>query len=605
VPTFAAKVALGLRDDFTRAVVTRFDRLGRAAERVGKRIGRALGRGARGAAKAFGGVAKGVAGVASGAAIAGVAAARERVINLEESLTDLQVQGGLTAEETENFRGVAAKLSKQTGIAKTDVLGAAKAMVNLEGKAGASAKKMDVLTRATVAVKEVDDDAREVMDDLAGVMFALNAAFFEGKGSAEELEGALSAAIEAGKQGSIPLGEMGTVLQQVASQFKSVTGRGTEGAADLAAALQVARVGFGSAAEAGTGLKALIGSLTGNAKLFNKHGVKVFNVAKDGTKTLKPLREIFTQIGNSKLAKDPTLLQKAFGSKEALIFFQALDQNVDKWNDISSAARESTAVADDFFTKNASKAAQARQAMNDVDQAFEKAFNAERLEGFNAALKALAAGIGGILDGINAVSNALGNAIIDVSGIEEKLQKKQEAQSLELRQAQEFSTGKIGKAQSARAARHGVVDSELQQIQVARLLVRDAEREGFIKDGQVQTGKVAQRSRAAGQDKKSTIDARVRGLQEAMALAQANEGRELRTSVVDRRVLPSGEVVNVRATNEQAKQTAFTRDAQVLAVQMARPIQQMADSVVKSNATLSQRLGLLESKSGKGRRRRR
>jgi len=347
------------------------------------------------------------AGFAGAAAVTAVVV--DQILEFEDALTSLAIQANLSAAETDNMRNAVKRVSTATGIAQEDVLGAADALVNLEGIAGANVEKMELLAKASLATGAP-------MKDLAGVSFALKNAF--GLTDPASLERGLNAVIDAGKQGSIPLGEMATVLQQVAVTFSEVSAQGPAGAAQLSAALQVAREGFGSAAEAGTGLNALIGSLTGKAKEFRKFGVKVFDIESDGTKVLKPINEILDQIGNSRLAKDPNLLQTAFGSSEALKFFKALDRGRDRYDELAATALRSNAIQEDSQKRLNSQAQKYKQGLNDVKLAVQAAFTPEAVQAMVEALKGFAATLGVSLELLGKAQQLFSSFV--TSGVDEE-----------------------------------------------------------------------------------------------------------------------------------------------------------------------------------------
>lgn len=329
----------------------------------------------------------------------------DKAIAYEDQLFAIRRQGGLTQEQIDEIDATARRLSSTFGESRGDMLAGVSALVDLQGAAAATPENMELMAKAMLAVKDPTRDIAEQMQEMAGITFALNNAFkFKDAGEAED---ALSAVIQAGKDGSIPLGEMGQVLQQVAADFAKVADGGKMGAAQLSAALQVARTRFGSAAEAGTGLKNLIGSLTGNAARFAKSGVKVFDKLPDGRKTLKPLSEIMDQIGRSKLAKDPEALQKAFGSKEALTFFEALSSNKDAYDGLVKAALESKAVQEDSFSTLNSKGQQYRKGLQDIENAMTDAFDKETITFVVEAFKGFAGILNGIVKELHDIQQAL------------------------------------------------------------------------------------------------------------------------------------------------------------------------------------------------------
>lgn len=379
--SFPISVALRLKDLFSGSLNRIFNRAERRAAKAGDRMGAKL---RKGIGKRVAGVGRKVgAGAASvlGVGLAGgLAQAGARVRDFERKLEDVRVQMGRTRPEADELRQAIKDISSETNVSRATILDGAEAIANLQGNTTELNEKLDVLARATVA-------SRAPVADLASTWDALDKAFFRGAGSAEDMEGALSAAIEAGKQGSIPLSEMGVLLGRVATQFDDVAVSGKAGIADMVAALQVVKGrGFGEAAEAATGMNAAIKQLIARAPQLKKLGVKVFE-KKDGKRQLRDLRTILDQFEKRGL-KDPLKLQQALKDSKAIKFIGALlDKDVRaKWDEIANSAAKSQSVQTDFADKMTSAGAKIEESLNRISNAMDDAFTPERVRILSDAL---------------------------------------------------------------------------------------------------------------------------------------------------------------------------------------------------------------------------
>lgn len=447
------------------------DKVDRKLNKAAKRGPGRLRRAGKAAGQAAGSVAVGVA--------AAMGASLRRVVAFEDSLDAIRVQAGATEDETNGLRNQINATSRATGINRDVVAEAVNALVNLEGGSAATAENISLMGRASKATGATGKD-------LAGIMFALGKAF--DIQSTEEMEAALGAVTQIGKDASVPLEELGTVLQQVATQFDDVSVAGVAGAADLTAALQVARGAFGSPAEAATGLKRAIGALTGRSAELRALGVEVFNVGEEGVKTLKPFREILDQIAQTELVKDPTLLKETLSSAPALTFVQALQENRKEWDRLADSAGTAGVIQTDFLDRAGSQAGQVQVALNELALAQDEAFTPERLAAYIEALKV---GVGLLVDTINFFSDVgegigdLGALIVE-RGIQRELKKNQLI-------ADQLATdkGTVPKSLQRQLEAEGFRGEELRN-EAARRQVRQAEREGLIQDGAVQSSRVGE-----------------------------------------------------------------------------------------------------------------
>lgn len=472
---FPLSAVLGLRDNLTRPALRAFDRVKDAGIRAGKRVSKSFS--GKNLAKGIGEGLSGAGGLLGLGSVAGIMAAGAQVVDFEKTLQGLSTQAGYTTGQVDDLRKRIDQVSLQTGMARDEVLAMADTIINLEGAAGFSAEKMELLARASVA-------ANAPAEDLAKVMFSLNASFFDGEGKAADMEGALSAVIQAGKEGSIPLNEMAQVLQQVSSEFDDFSQAGKNGAAELAAALQVMRTSFGGASEAGTGLSALVGNLTrdaGKLKKLSKGAVRVFET-KNGVKTLRSLNAILDDIAKSELWRDPELLAKAFGSKEALKAVRALIEQREKYDELALAARNSNAVQEDFNKNINSQSGRLSKAMNELKNSIAQAFTPEVLEAFALVLGNVAQTIGWVVTKI-ADAAKLADRLADWVA-EQEGKRQREMPQLLLEQARAFGRGEIAGNQRENLARRGFDESQFSAA-AARQILDEARSRDLIRDGAI------------------------------------------------------------------------------------------------------------------------
>ncbi len=323
-------------------------------------------------------------GVAVG--VAGLAVIGKQVLDFEEGLTRLAIQAKQGSEFIGRMRDTVTSLSRETGIAREQILAAANGIVNLEGAAGFSEEKLRVLVRTNLATGAS-------MDTLAGIAFALNKQFFNGTASAEELEGALGAITAAGKEGSIPLDQMASILRKVAPIMAKTGATGKKAAADLSALLQVGALGaFGGPEEIATGFKSFVRAAEKSRDRLKKlGGFDPFREVAGGGAELKDIRTLLADIGNSKLAKRPDLLIKALGRGEAADFGVAILKNIDLFEGLAQEAERAGDVIKrdaEFFQK--SVAGRTKISFNKMKLAIVEAFTPARIEAFASGMEKLA-----------------------------------------------------------------------------------------------------------------------------------------------------------------------------------------------------------------------
>lgn len=325
-------------------------------------------------AGAVGGVAAGV----TGRAMSFAEDVGRDVLAVEKAMTRLQIAGGATAVEMATFRQRMLEVSTATGVAQRDLVAGAAAYQGLTGDAAGARSSIALFAKVANAsgaeMADIAKTAASLRDNLQ-----IDPANFQQ---------AFDILITQGKAGAIELNELSTLLSGLAPSFAAFKGGvGVSGLADLGAAFQITRKGFGSAAEASTGLRAFAVAVQRSADKFKKEGVSIFSTnPKTGKKELRGLFEIVDAIGKSPLANDPTLLTKAFGSDEAKRTYDQLVQNRALLARIAKEGAASDAVNRDSADFLASRAGKIEIAMNRAKTALAEAFTPERIERFADAL---------------------------------------------------------------------------------------------------------------------------------------------------------------------------------------------------------------------------
>jgi hypothetical protein len=343
--------------------------------------------------KALRGAAAGAAGVAAaGIGILGVAAAAtfDDVMKLEKGMTRYQIATDATDAEMATFRTQLGENARASGMNRQELLDGAAAYVALTGDAGGAAKGMALFAKVSNAtgasMADVSATAAAMKDNLG-----IDPADFEAAFSALHVQG---------KAGAVELRELATELAGVAPSFaKFKNGGGTAGLAEMGAALQVVRKGFGSTSEAATGFRSLLVAVQRNAKKFQAAGVRIYDKdPKTGKKTLRDFSDIVDAIGKSKLAKDPTLLTKAFGADEAKRAYDQLSTNRALLDELIQKSQDKNAIDRDAATYLASPAARVSKAWEAAKQKLAEVFTPERIAKFAAALEAVVVTMGNVID---------------------------------------------------------------------------------------------------------------------------------------------------------------------------------------------------------------
>ena len=330
----------------------------------------------------------------AGAGVAELAAqGYDETLAFEKGMARFAIAAGASTQQTTAFRMSLSKLSKDTGIARGELLSGAASYVALTGDADGARQSVDLFSRVALAsgasMTDIAETAASMRDNL--------------KIAPKDFEAGFSALIVQGKAGSVELKDLARELSGVAPQFAAFKGGGgAQGLATLGAALQAGRKGFGTASETATGLRALMVAIQRNADKLGKS--RIFTRGPGGKKELRGFREIIDGIATSALAKDPTLLTKAFGSDEAKRMFDQLVQNKALFDELESKSAAGTAVRDDSLAYLESPAAKLEKAMNQLKLSVAEAFTPARIELFASAVERVARGLSTVVEFLDNIS---------------------------------------------------------------------------------------------------------------------------------------------------------------------------------------------------------
>jgi TP901 family phage tail tape measure protein len=305
------------------------------------------------------------------------------VLSFEERLTRLKIAAQETPAVMASLRSEIRKVSDTTGVSKDKILAGAEAYVRLTGDMKTAREQSATFAKVAQATNSEVTDIAETAAALAQNL----------KVPASEFEAMFSSMAAQGKKGAIELKDLATELSTIAPQWAQFTGgTGTRGVRELGAALQIVKRGFGGdAAETVTGLSNFLTAVTKKSGRFKEGGVKsFFTVGPDGKKQLKDVFTIIDQISNSKLAKDPAALTKAFGTVEAYRAYIQLRDNREELNKFVEAGKDAKLVQRDFNEYMSSSSGKIAMSWEQMKNKIAEAFTPERIAAFASALTKVA-----------------------------------------------------------------------------------------------------------------------------------------------------------------------------------------------------------------------
>lgn len=390
-------VSLGIKVDQTA-----WNRARKRLDKFGTQIEQKIGVLRTRLGKSFAGIGKVLTsnlGLTLGAAGIGAAltSATKDALRFDEALTTLDINSASAMGTIDKVRERILALSKATGVSKESILEGAASFVALTGDGKAASKSMETFARVQLATAAS-------MADIAGAAAALNQQFGI---MPEDFEKAFSILVAGGKAGAVELRDMAQFSAELAAQFKTFTGgTGVGGLADMSAAFQIAAQNFGGkAAETATGLKRLFTAFSSprTLKALKEFGIEVFRVGEDGQAILKSFPEIFDEMAQTKIVRDPRLLNKIFESQPARQAASAILTNVEAFRQLAKATRNADDIVTDVAKRQESSANKVTVAWNSVKIAISEALTPERVEVFAEAIRSVVPVIIKLIEGLSDV----------------------------------------------------------------------------------------------------------------------------------------------------------------------------------------------------------
>ncbi len=222
------------------------------------------------------------------------------------------------------------------------------------------AKGMDTL----VGFGASEDDALAMLRPIGRAATAYNAqiedlsqasyaALLNLKVPADQVATALDAMAQAGKSGAFELKDMARYAPAIFAAYQGLGQKGVPAVADLAAAMQVVRMGAGDSAEAATNLSNVLQKINAPAtrKKFAKMGVNLEReMKKAAEKGMTPI-EAIAEITNRTLKGDLGKLGDLFEDAQVQKGLRAIIQNVDEYRKIRAEALKAQGVVEEDYAR--------------------------------------------------------------------------------------------------------------------------------------------------------------------------------------------------------------------------------------------------------------
>jgi hypothetical protein len=291
-----AAIRMGIDQRYLRASIGSTER---TLQRFGGKVTADLNRTFRGAFGGFGGIA-GVLGIGA------LAAEAKKLMDFETRVVRLGIASRSSAQRMAQLKTQIFAVGQARGLDPNALLGGVEKFVALTGDIEAAAKALDAFGMVASATGSNVQDIT-----VAAAALSTNLGV-----SGDLMKDAFAGLVAQGKAGAVELKDMAAELAGLTPQFATFNKVGVEGLRELGALLQLARQGFGSAAETATGMTSLMTKLVKNARQLKAVGVNVFETGPNGEKRLRNMADIIFELGD-KTQGDPAKLMKAIGDIEA------------------------------------------------------------------------------------------------------------------------------------------------------------------------------------------------------------------------------------------------------------------------------------------------
>lgn len=348
--------------------------------------------------KAVSGFALGVGGAVGARAISFVSDGAQGVVDFERGLVRLQIASRKTTEQMGDVRSSINATSLATGMSREEVLKGAQAWVDLAGAEALTDTSMRTIARTAQATGSSVNDVVTMMYSLGDAM----------KVDPSQMESTLSGLNNLSKDGAVHFNQMAGEIIALAPQFARFGITGREGAIELGAMFQVIRTGSKDAADTATKMDAMMRGLKLHSDRFEKAGVAVYKVGKDGTKSFLPLSQILDGISHSELMKDPQKLAKAFGRGEGEAGEFLLSKHIELMKQLIASGQDAKSIGEDLNTVLDSPVGKMDTAINKLKLTLVETFTPERIEAFGRAISDAAERMQPVIEGFSKILGFIG-----------------------------------------------------------------------------------------------------------------------------------------------------------------------------------------------------
>lgn len=189
------------------------------------------------------------------------------------------------------------------------------------------------------------------IEDLARAAFTLNDSL---NINPEQTKQALNILAQAGKEGNVELRDMAKQLPVLGSGFRALKMDGTEAAATIGAALQIARKGAADADEAANNMKNFIAKVMAPdtlKKAKKEFGIDLYAIIQNAQKTGGNPFEAAMKAIIKATAGDQKKIGELFGDMQVQNFLRPMIEKWDEYERIKRKALNSGEVVDEDFAK--------------------------------------------------------------------------------------------------------------------------------------------------------------------------------------------------------------------------------------------------------------
>lgn len=267
-----------------------------------------------------------------------IGAARDQ----QSALTEIGIKAGMTDGAINQLRTSMTKLSPRVNQTTSELLKGVDTMVTMGLSAEQAASAMPAIGKTATATMSS-------IDDLSAASVSAMQNF---KVAPSEIARMLDGMAEAGNQGAFEMRDMASEFPALTASAKSLGMEGVDGIIDMAAALQIARRGAGSASTAANNLNNFLGKLMSPevSKRFKKFGVDTTKeLQKAHKKGVSPIQHFIELVDEKTKGGQADLLGQLFGDRQVLEFVRPMLADFKDYIRIrGDAERASGTVADAY-----------------------------------------------------------------------------------------------------------------------------------------------------------------------------------------------------------------------------------------------------------------